>query len=68
MRADKDSQVIGQWEAVQSAADPVRRIRTVVEVARPVSEAIENATAYAKRWGFAVLLIRDPKNIYPTDC
>ncbi|MGM4903327.1 hypothetical protein AB8B21_30840 [Tardiphaga sp. 866_E4_N2_1] len=66
VRAEKDGRVVGQWEAVQSAADPVRRIRTVVEVAGPVAEAIANATSYALRWDFSVILIRDPKNLYPT--
>ena len=60
-------EIVGEWWAVQSGADPGRRVHTFVEGPKALETAIENARAYAKRWDFGYLLIRDPNNLLLDD-
>lgn len=63
-----EGDVVGDWCAVQTATDPVRRIHTVVEPPKLLPVAIENALAYAKRWHIPFVLVRDPDNLAPDIC
>ena len=56
-------EVVGEWMAVQSASDPVRRVHTIVEKPKVLQCALENARNYAKRWHFRFVLIRDPEKL-----
>ena len=56
-------EVVGEWCAVQTASDPVRKVHTFVENPKALEIAVENARAYAKRWHFGFVLIRDPEKL-----
>ena len=60
-------EIIGEWSAVQSGADPGRRMHTIVEGPKALETAFENARVYARRWDFGYLLIRDPDNLLSDD-
>ena len=60
-------EIVGEWSAVQSGADPGRRVHTFVEGPKVIKTAVENARAYARRWNFGFVLIRDQDNLLPDD-
>lgn len=60
-----DDGPVGEWEAVHTAGDPLRRIRTVMEISQSLSEALAHAIAYARRWRYPVIFVHDPQNLVP---
>jgi hypothetical protein len=61
----EDGELLGQWDAVHTASNPIRRVHTIVEVAKPVDSALQHATEYAEKWGFNVIWVQDPQRLFP---
>jgi hypothetical protein len=61
----EDGELMGEWNAVHVASNPIRRVRTVVEAAKPVASALRQATKYAEKWGFNVIWVQDPQRLFP---
>ena len=58
-------ELLGEWHAVHTASNPVRRVHTIVEVAKPVAFAFQHAMQYAEKWGFNVVWVQDPERLFP---
>ena len=61
---DEAGNVYGNWIAVSSATNPVRRIHTIVESPSPIRSALQHARQYAEKWGYEVIWIKDPERLY----
>jgi len=59
-----EREVLGDWQAVQTGTDPVRRVHTIVESPKPVETALRNAKRYAEKWGFEIVWIQDPYRLF----
>lgn len=59
--------VLGDWQAVQTASGPTRRVHTIVESPKPVETALQNAKQYAAKWGFDIVWIQDPDRLFPRE-
>jgi hypothetical protein len=59
------ARVLGEWNAVHTASNPIRRVHTIVEVAKPVVSALRHATRYAEKCGFNVIWVQDPQRLFP---
>lgn len=67
VKRSTNGEIVGDWCTVQTANNPGRRVHTIVESPRAFESALQNALAYARRWQFSYLLIRDPERVLPVD-
>lgn len=65
------SRVVADWEVTTTEISPVthkpRRVHSIKSPMKPVEEAVAEALAYAKRYGFAEIWVFDPDLLFPRE-
>jgi hypothetical protein len=64
-----NGELVADWEVTTTATSRItghpRRVHTIKSNRRPIKQAVEEALAYAKRFGFPAVWVNDPGRCFP---